>query len=371
MPGYPPQQWVRGIRRDTYVNTRTVRCMSSTEMHAGLRGRVLSYRPELDGLRALSLLVVLTGHLGTSSFRYGFLGVDVFFVLSGFLITELLCRSTTGLGTFYRRRFARLAPALIVMVVLVTAVGALGLWSLPWWAPVLALCYLMNFVGFFTSDKIADPLTPTWSLAAEEQYYLFWPLVMTRMIKQVGKRRTAHALMATTALIIVAQYALWESVSLTTLRHGPFFRPAGLLIGSAVALYGPLTRRGDEQPRTWILLPLAALVTLVGVIDSNGIFVSLATALVLVALNTPDAPTALVVRGLSNRVLTAIGRRSYSLYLWNLPSMFLATRMLGVGLPAVLTGLLLTFAIGSLSFRFVEIPMLKKFTRSTEKSTTS
>lgn len=341
--------------------------MSQNEKNEGLRGRVLRYRPELDGLRALSLLVVLSAHMGDFSFRYGFLGVDVFFVLSGYLITELLLRNTSGLGSFYRRRFARLAPALLVMVVLVTILGAFGLWSLPWWAPVVALGYMMNFVGFFTSDAEAAPLTPTWSLAAEEQYYLFWPLVMGRMVGLMGRRRTAHALVVATALVIIAQHFFWDAVSPSTLRHGPFFRPAGLLIGSAVALYGPLTRRSGNQPRTWVLLPLAALVALAGTMTSNGIFISLATAIVLVALNTPDRATTIVVRGLSNKVLTAIGQRSYSLYLWNLPSMFIATHFVGDGLSAVLPGLLLTFVIGSLSFRCIEIPMLKRFTPSAQR----
>lgn len=358
--------------RDECASTGTVGCMTEESLRAALRGRVLAYRPELDGLRALSLLLVITAHLGPSSFRFGFLGVDVFFVLSGFLITELLLRShDVSLRAFYRRRFARLLPALVVVVTVVVAVSFTGIWSFPWWVPLVAVGYAMNLVGFFTSDTVADPLTPTWSLAAEEQYYLVWPVVLGLLTRRIGRRRLAHMLMAGVFVTFVAQFLLWDFVSETTLRHGPFFRPVGLLLGSAVALYGPPSGRAVRLARSWLIVPAVAALVALGARGSNGMFISLATAAVLVAFTAPDPVTARVVRALSWAPLTAIGRRSYSLYLWNLPSMMFAAHFLGSGAAGVVVGVVATFVIGFLSFRLVEIPMLRRFAPEKPKPASS
>lgn len=336
--------------------------MTEESLRAALRGRVLAYRPELDGLRALSLLLVITAHLGPSSFRFGFLGVDAFFVLSGFLITELLLRTRdVGLRAFYRRRFARLLPALVVMVAAVAAISFTGIWSFPWWVPLVAVGYAMNLVGFFTSDTVAEPLTPTWSLAAEEQYYLLWPAVLGLLTRRMSRRRIAHLLMVWVSATFVVQFLVWDLVSESTLRHGPFFRPVGLLLGSAVALYGPPSGRAVRLARSWLIVPVVAALVALGARGSNGMFISLATAVVLVAFTAPDPATVRIMRALSWAPLTAIGRRSYSLYLWNLPSMLFTAHFLGTGATGVVVGVTATFALGFLSFRLVEIPMLRRF----------
>jgi len=335
--------------------------MASTEQHASLRGRVLPYRPELDGLRALSLLMVMSAHLGTASFEFGFLGVDVFFVLSGYLITELLIRSPRNLRTFYRRRFARLAPALFVMVAFVVALSFVGVWSFPWWVPFVALGYGMNFVGFFMNDGIADPLTPTWSLAAEEQFYLLWPLLLLTLVPRIGRRRLAMGLVLLVASIFVIQFFTWDLVSESTLRHGPFFRPVGLLLGSAVSLYGTFRTFSSSPKWAWMLYGGTVALACIGLTGSNGMFVSAATALALIALNQQEPLTRTFIRILSLAPLAALGRRSYSLYLWNLPMMMLSTHVLGNGAIGIAAGILATFSFGFASFRFVELPMLRRF----------
>ena len=161
--------------------------------------------------------------------------------------------------------------------------------------------------------------------------------------------------------MFVLQFFLWDDVTETVLRHGPLFRPTGLVIGSAVSLYGPLVRRSGSRVPIWSLLPGAVGLIAVGVRGSNGMFVSLATALVLVAFNTPDRVTGGVVRLMSWSPLTALGRRSYSLYLWNLPSMLFVAHFLGTGIAGIGVGLVLTFVIGFASFHLVEIPMLRRF----------
>jgi peptidoglycan/LPS O-acetylase OafA/YrhL len=344
--------------------------MSRISEQSTLRGRVLQYRPELDGLRAVSLLFVLSAHLGEMSFRFGFLGVDVFFVLSGFLITELLLRSKDkGLGSFYKRRFARLAPALLVMVGVVTLLGVVGVWSIPWWASVLSLTYTMNMVGFFTDSSLTDPLTPTWSLAAEEQYYLVWPLLLAVVLRRFSRRGLANILVLLFGVLFIVQFFVWDKLPEEVLRHGPVFRPAGLLLGGAVALYG-----ADILPkiRPYFFLIAGLALIPIAMRGSNGMFIALTSAMVLLAVNKPDRVTGILIRALSVKPLTAIGRRSYSLYLWNLPSMMLVANVLGSDLLGVIGGLVLTFVVGFASFHFVEIPFLRWYAAaSKERKTTS
>lgn len=331
--------------------------MSPSNGQKEFRGRILTYRPELDGLRALSLLLVFTAHLGAASFDFGFLGVDVFFVLSGFLITELLLRAKKDLRSFYLRRFTRLFPALFVMVLITSLLSFTGAWVFPWWVPLVALGYGMNLVGFFTSDTIADPLTPTWSLAVEEQFYLIWPLVLFAIVPRIGRRNLAAVLVLVVAVTFVVQFYTWDLFSESALRHGPLFRPVGLLLGCAVALYGPIGARSRTFRGVGLLMGTLVTASL-GLVGSNGMFVSLATTFLLLALNMADNSTKWVIKALSWSPLAALGRRSYSLYLWNLPMMMLSFHFLGENVLGIVVGLIATVGVGFTSFRFVEVPVL-------------
>ena len=350
-PVWPP-------RRDRSRRARTVVAMPSSKPtdrsvpgHAG-------YRPELDGLRALSMMLVLSAHMGSSSFRYGFLGVDLFFVLSGYLITKLLLRSglSGSLRPFYRRRFARLAPALLVMVVVVLALQLVGVWSFPRWAPLLAVMYLMNMVSWFRDDSVADPLTPTWSLASEEQYYLVWPLVLRAALARIGRRTAGLILLGVSAGLLVVQYLTFSLFPVDFLRHGPLFRPVGLLIGSGIALYGAVSAR-TAFAALLAVMPLVAA----GVWSSNGMLISCASGALIVALNSRGRFSLAVTPILGHRLLAGIGKRSYSLYLWNLPSYMLAEHLLGPGPAAAAAGVTLTFVLGFASYRWVELPGKERF----------
>ena len=326
----------------------------------GLRGRVLTYRPELDGLRALSIFLVISAHLAWHPFRFGSLGVDVFFVLSGYLITQVLLRTTptrSAFSAFYRRRFARLAPGLLLMVLLVSVLSATGLWSFPLWAPFAAVFYFMNLVGFFVpADEVAEPLNPTWSLASEEQFYLLWPLLMFSVLKRYSRTTLAHLCVATVAVVYVLQFFLSSEVSDSLRFHGPFFRPAGLLMGCAVALYQPVSRRVGLL----MFLPLLASLAL-ALRSTNGLFVSAATAALLVILDSGTPLVTPIKKALSIAPLPALGRRSYSLYLYNLPVLMLVNHFLGLSLLSNAVGLTLVLAIASASYRFVELPALRRF----------
>lgn len=324
-----------------------------------IRGRVLPYRGELDGIRAISLLFVITAHLGNYSFRYGFLGVDAFFVLSGYLITEILLRTQDKkLKIFYRRRFARLAPALFLMVGVVALIAASSWWSMPWWVPILAVTYTMNLTGFFTNSIHTDPLTPTWSLASEEQYYLLWPIILLYLVKKMSQKSIAKILLLLFALVFLLQFILYDNISSDLLRHGPIFRPAGLLLGGAIALYRPQIL-SKVKPIFLVIISLALIP--LALRGSNAMIISISTAIMLIAINNPDHLTKYVNKTLSLRPLIYIGKRSYSLYLWNLPCIFLTTQILGENILGYAFGVILTFLLGFTSFRFVELPFLKRF----------
>jgi peptidoglycan/LPS O-acetylase OafA/YrhL len=291
--------------------------------------------------------------------KFGFLGVDVFFVLSGYLITQILLRSVAEKGNlrkFYQRRLARLAPGLFAMVLVIWILSFTGVWSLAPWAVPVALFYVMNLACLFVpSDEIATPLTPSWSLASEEQFYLVWPIALFSALKRFSQRTIANGCLILSALIFVAQHAPGLHFSSSVMLHGPFFRPAGLLMGSAVALYKPA-----KTATVPILLGLAGALFGIAVISANGLYVSAGTALVLLVLGTPTRMSSLIGKALSLAPLAAVGRRSYSIYLWNLPVILLIAHFLPASLLADLLALLMVFAVSEISYRVIEIPSLRK-----------
>ena len=201
-----------------------------------------SYQPALDGLRALSVLAVFAYHAAPRVFPGGLIGVDVFFVLSGFLITTLLLeeRAATGtisFGLFYQRRALRLFPALVLCVLLVGAflrVIGLPLQSYPGHAAA-ALTYTMDFVVAADPQTGGGRLSHTWSLAVEEQFYILWPPVLLLLLRARSLRVPLIVTAVTAGLFAVAKLLLWrvEGVSLYFLPWGHFDE---ILIGACAAM---------------------------------------------------------------------------------------------------------------------------------------
>lgn len=166
------------------------------------------FLPEVQGLRAVAVLLVVVYHLGFAGLPGGYVGVDVFFVISGFLITRLLLaeQAATGridLWQFYRRRLRRILPALVVTVALCLLAGALLLPPDPYedlgkagMAAILSVSNLhfWSQSGYFDADAITKPLLHTWSLGVEEQFYLVWPLLLGAVLLRFGRRRALHVL---------------------------------------------------------------------------------------------------------------------------------------------------------------------------------
>ena len=323
--------------------------------------------PALDGIRAIAVALVLAAHGGVPGLSGGFLGVDVFFVLSGFLITSLLLdeigrTGRIGLKGFWIRRARRLLPALVVMVLSVVALREL-------FSPestaslredtVATLFWMSNWVfvaqntDYFSQGAPPSPLQHTWSLAVEEQYYVLWPLLIAAVIAALGaiayRRgvtlsqravRTAVFVLATGGVVAsaVATMALSSEATLNRVYFGTDTRVQALLVGAAAAAllvrdWRGLTA-GLEMFRSrwarWVawMLPVIGLVVLflaariaTGSVEEfrSGLLIVVALAAILVIAPVALAQEGPVARLLSVGPLVGLGAISYGVYLWHWP----------------------------------------------------
>jgi peptidoglycan/LPS O-acetylase OafA/YrhL len=335
-----------------------------------------TFRPDIEGLRAVAVLLVLVYHAKFPLFGGGFIGVDVFFVLSGFLITSLLLRELSSTGTvslanFWARRARRLLPAsgLVILATLIASRFMLdGLSQAELARDAIAACtFVVNIrfvaVGtdYLTSQLPPSPLLHFWSLAVEEQFYLVWPgllLVLVRFMR-LGRR-------ALGAVVAVMWFASFAACVWLTTRSQPwaFFmlptRAWELLTGAALAFIGGSVamRRQQRALLGWIGL---IVIVVCGVVFSDSMHFPgwvaaipvLATALVVNA-----GAVAGPVRILRAAPLQWIGARSYAIYLWHFPMLILAAREWGpLSVGARLGILVLSVAVSAVSFHVVENPV--------------
>lgn len=329
----------------------------------------MRYNPALDGIRAFAVLAVVVFH--RHYFPGGYQGVDVFFVLSGYLITSILLTEydrweRIDLRAFYSRRLLRLYPALLAMLVIVVPIAAL---ASSWERKVItakgiffAGTYTKNFaylgdwgVSFFTGH--------TWTLAVEEQFYLVWPWVLLLLLHRCSTRRTAAWALAVAGVVIFGLYALFTwRWSVTYAQYLPPTDDLELVLGSALALVPSVAR-----PARSLVAPLLAAGGF-AVVSLNlhqysdgtgywGVLVTGASSLLLVAhVVSGGALTA----ALSAGPLVWIGRRSYGVYLYHFPidrvySMHVHSK------PLAAVGVIATsLIVAALSYRYVEQPFLRR-----------
>lgn len=337
--------------------------------------------PTLDALRAAAVLMVLWSHIPVVStpgvvrllrslLNPGYLGVDLFFVLSGFLITRILIADRENgrpLRLFFARRALRIFPIYYLLLVLL-------LFLKP--GPYLAWCavYLSNFQFMF--DKTPSPLRHTWSLAVEEHFYLLWPPIV-RFWAQARSQAAAIALIALSIVAGVATVLLqqaypdsWIGIARDPIYRGSIYRFGSLLVGALFAFNEDWLRK--DAARLWRLaLALAVGGTICGVIsklretiwfplESMVGFAALSGAVVLAALAVNDHP-GVARRLLSHPALGYIGKISYGLYLYHFPIYYRFGLAYPKGTPALSSIALAigcSFAAAALSFRFVEQPLL-------------
>ena len=336
----------------------------------------LGYQPSLDGLRGVAVLAVLTYHSGL--IRGGFLGVDMFFTLSGFLITRLLLqeRAATGainLRSFYVRRALRLLPALVVFLLLWTCFLLVTIppeyWSIVGSYVAAVLFYVANWAGIHGLPM--GIFGHTWSLAIEEQFYLAWPLVVAVLVGRLRRPRLIACLLALVAVVSLA-WRLHLALGGATERRIYWATDAhadGLLIGAALAFLLASRHRLMRAGPVASGMALVALVGLLGLLVAvpfnpsyaYGVsaLVALATSALILEVGRPGSR---VARLLEARWLVWAGRISYALYLWHFPifSQFGVLNLPG-HLPSPRPGLLawsVTFAAALASYFFVERPAL-------------
>jgi peptidoglycan/LPS O-acetylase OafA/YrhL len=351
----------------------------------------LAYRPALDGLRALAVVAVFGYHAGLGWARAGFLGVDVFFVLSGYLITALLLHDhqregRLNLVTFWKKRARRLLPAVVVVLAAVAV-------AVPLLAPeqayrlrgdlLAALGYVSNWrlifedQSYFQSAGRPPLLQHLWSLAVEEQFYLVWPVVLLwalRGRRALNPRLLVRPLLLAAVASTVLMALLFEPYSdPSRVYYGTDTRAAALLIGAALACAAIRWQHVDRLPEAGRqFLEIAGAAGLVGLVWAvsqvdefdprlyRGGFLAVAvlSVLVVAAAARPGRHGPLTA-ALSARPLVWLGRRSYAVYLWFWPVLMLTRPHRDValtGLPLLALRIGLTLALAAASYRFVERP---------------
>jgi peptidoglycan/LPS O-acetylase OafA/YrhL len=342
------------------------------------------FRPDVEGMRALAVIAVVLFHLRLGSFRGGFVGVDVFFVLSGFLITRLLLKELATTGTlslpgFWARRARRLLPAsiLVLVVTLIAATVALS----PLAQRTLAIdamaagVFVVNFVfagrfGDYFAAQLAEAqpsaLLHYWSLAVEEQFYLLWPIVLVVLTRR--PRRYRRLLVAT--VLVVAAASLVASIWMT--EHRPTWafyllpaRMVELLAGAALAAAGPAFRTVDARLRAALgWFGIVGIAVAVMTYDVGTVFPGyatmlpvLSTVLVIVAGGTGGSPHGPVI-ALRQPIAIWIGRHSYAIYLWHWPVLVLAEAYYGpLRLPVRVLLVGVAVGLAAVSLLLVEDPV--------------
>jgi peptidoglycan/LPS O-acetylase OafA/YrhL len=349
------------------------------------------YLPGIDALRALAVLAVFLYHARVGWLPGGFLGVDLFFVISGYLITSLLLREFRSaehvkLGRFWLRRARRLLPAVGVLIAVTMVLAALfrssQLGELRGDA-VASLFYFANWhfvfghISYFEQFQSPSLFTHLWSLSVEEQFYLFWPLIFAAGMKLFGRARLLLGVLAGALGSVVLAWLLFDpGGDASRVYYGTDTHAVGLLAGVALALvWSPIElRRHPSGPLVGPILDLLGVLALGYVVlnflhvhdydlalwHGGYLWLAIATALLIAALAHPAAR----LGGLLGRPAALwLGLRSYSFYLWHWPVLALTRPGIDVSLPR---GVLIPLQLGlvlvlsHLSYRYVELPFRGK-----------
>lgn len=360
---------------------------SRFHLHAvtsNLQTKTNKYWPSLDGIRAIAIIAVLLFHGGLSWIAGGFLGVDVFFVLSGYLITKLLIeewqsRSSISIVGFYKRRMRRLLPALMLMIMITSVCASLFMqdvaqstvrdapWALTglsnWW-------FILHRQSYFEVMGRPAPFQHTWSLAVEFQYYWIWPLLLAFVLPLFGEIGICAIALACAGL---STCTLFLVTSTSHAYFGTDTHSLGLFLGAALAAGTSYLSSRNSSP---VSLPALVTDTLGAMSIAGLIFLfysvgertdtryrvglclsGLSTVILIIAATSSNR---LIERFLSAKPLRWMGERSYSIYVWHWP-VFQATRP-GIdlsleGTPDFLLRTVLTLGIAEASYRYIETPV--------------
>jgi peptidoglycan/LPS O-acetylase OafA/YrhL len=354
--------------------------------------RGIQYIPAIDGLRAIAVMAVIFYHLGFDWIPGGFLGVDLFFVISGYVITRLLLDSIERSGgldlrAFYLARLRRLLPALIFM--LVTTAIAVGIWapdtikrflidtpfaltgSMNWWL-------VGRHLDYFEAIGRPSLLQHTWSLAVEAQFYLVWPLILLLILKFFGKKRISIVSLAIAAIsgitLMLVSFSL-DASSAQSVSHvyfGTDTHSIGLFLGAALAVsWIPQNFKSEVSRKAQDFIDGIGVFGFLGILSTFLLIDETNPALYKIAFPLAGIFAAAIITSivhpasrfapiLQNRVLLWIGERSYAIYLWHWV-IFQVTRpevdLAGATWAMTLLRILIVFALADISLRFVELPV--------------
>ena len=349
------------------------------------------YITGFDGIRTLAVIGVILYHLLPTQMRGGYLGVPVFFVVSGYLITDLLRQEWDQNGRiavkdFYVRRMKRLYPGMVVMLLLSAAYITLfqrNLLNNLRGVVVSSLLYVNNWwqinhgLSYFDRFGNESPFTHLWSLAVEGQNYLIWPLLFILLMKLVKNRGTIFKIVIGCSLLSALLLAIWYSPGAdpTRVYYGTDTRLFSIWMGSALAFIWPSTHLKKEIPKkAKRVLNLAGGLSFIGlvitffVLDDHLSFVYyggmlLVSLLCTILVAVTAHPGASLNRWLTNPLFSYIGKRSYGIYLYQFPVMIFYEAQIGnVGenvLLHTLIEIVLILLISELSYRFIENPLRK------------
>lgn len=353
-------------------------------------GKKRRYITGLDGIRAIAVIMVLAYHLKLALFKSGFLGVTVFFVLSGYLITDILIseveeEGTIDLKNFWLRRIRRLVPAVMSMAVVIIFVSAVVnrviftkgckdflasvLGFNNWWQ-------IFNKVSYFEAAGVPSPFTHCWSLAIETQFYLIYPLILLgiyKLAKSRGEGQAKRGLLFAGVTLLLALISVILMIVLfdpqqdaSRVYYGTDTRAFSLLFGALLAIlweYRMVPRKLSASVNM-VLGSLSFAVLLVMTIAINGSsnfwyrggqFIG--TILTVLVIYTVLGRKTWLSRFLSNPVLKWIGDRSYSIYLWHYPIILLISKGIKASWWITLIEIVLSVVLAELSYRFIETPI--------------
>jgi len=371
-PAVPPS--------DTLPSSRIERRYQPAARRPGHRTSTLVFRPDIEGLRGIAVLLVVAFHCGIPIACGGFIGVDVFFVLSGYLITGLLvaeveATSRLNLLQFYARRVRRLLPASALSLVVTLLIGALVL------APqelefagraarassgyMSNIFFARNAADYFSPDAEANPLLHTWSLAVEEQFYLFWPLLILLGLRFWRSRKALVAVLTALTALSLAASVWFTPKSASFAFYALPTRTWEFGIGGLAVL---LPRGSPKLPAScWRVLGwfgvIAILASGVWFISRQSAFPGwmallpvLGTVITLVAIaQQPEGGASAVLGAAPVQIL---GKLSYSWYLWHWPLLVFASALVpNIAIPGKTAVAALALAVAALVHQFVENPI--------------
>ena len=354
------------------------------------------YLPSIDSLRALAVLAVIIYHVDVNYLPGGFLGVDLFFVLSGYLISSLIIKEYRKTGSlnlynFYIRRARRLLPAVYFMITVGLVVMVLFnevllrkshldaifgyIYSSNWW-------YIFHKLDYFDSFGAQSPFKHLWSLAIEEQFYMVFPLLFLLVNRKKKSKDGTYKLnknflyvvLGLILVSLIAHILLFDINNISRIYFGTDTRAFSLLVGVVGAILYPMEKLHDkvtpQQNLIYSVVSLASIATLITVMiytsEYNtwlyrGGFLLVAILGLIVIISSGKQHT-LMSRLLSFKPVVFIGKISYSLYLWHFPVLVLTTPVSEIGNPNIIFVVLrviLTFILATASYVFVETPIRK------------